>query len=109
MKRLILASLLLTTPAFAQQPPAPEMVLLPRSVAETAAQWIASPNAGNAVQLYAALTACISDNPHGGVTTHMGQDQCGAVTAALAARDKEIADLKAAAKPADPSPAPAPN
>jgi len=103
------AALLVAAPAFAQPQAKPEMVLLPRQVAEAAAQWIAQPNAGNAVQLYAALTACIADNPHGGVTTHMGADQCAAVTEALAAQAKELADAKAP-KPTVPTPpvAPAP-
>ena len=101
MKKLALALSLLPTIAFAQPaPPAPDIVLLPRAVAETAAQWIAQPNAGNAVQLYAALIACINDNPVGGVVRHIGQDQCPVVTEALAAQDK----LKAADKP---TPAPA--
>lgn len=94
MKRFaILVSLLSATPALAQQPPATEMVLLPRAVAEAAAQWIAAPNAGNAVQLYASLTACIADNPQGGVVRHGGQDQCSTVTEALAAQAKQVADL----------------
>jgi len=113
MRALVLAAALMAAAPFAAQaqpqPPKPEMVLLPRQVAEAAAQWIAQPNAGNAVQLYAALTACIADNPHGGVTTHMGADQCAAVTEALAAQAKELADAKAP-KPTVPTPpvAPAP-
>lgn len=96
MKRLIAAAILLTVPAFGQQaPPDTEMVLVPRAVAEQAAQWIAQPNAGNAVMLYASLEACIKDNPHDGKVERIGQDLCPAVTAAIAARAKEIAALKA--------------
>ena len=91
MKRL-LPLLFLATPAMAQQPP--EMVLIPRPVAEQALQWIATPNAANAVMLYAAFSACMRNNPHQGVTTRAGGDDCPTVTDAIAARDKEIADLK---------------
>src|SRR6185312_11029033 len=98
MRRLILAAFLVAPFAAQaqQQPQKPEMVLLPRQVAEAAAQWIAQPNAGNAVQLYAAMTACIADNPSSGVVRHVGPDQCPAVTEALAAREKELADAKKA-------------
>lgn len=80
------------TPALAQQ--AAEMVLLPRPIAEKALEWIAAPNANNAVMLYASFAACLNDNPHNGVTARSGQDQCPAVSDAVAAREKEIADLK---------------
>lgn len=105
MRHLTLAAALLAVaPAFAQPPPAaPEMVLLPRILAETAAQWIGAPDATTAVRVFAALQACLADNPQGGRLVRQGQDQCPAVTAALAARDKELADAKAAAaKPAAP-------
>lgn len=112
MKRLLFAFLLLPVAAAAQiaQPTAkPDMVLLPREVATAAANWIAQPDAATAVKLYAALSACINDNPSGGAVTRMGQDQCAVVTDALAARDKEMADLRAklaeATKPAAQPPA----
>lgn len=92
MKRLILASLLFATPALAQQA-AQEMVLIPRTVAEAALEQIHHPNLMNNIDVYAAMAACISDNPHDGRTTRMGQDQCSVVTDAIAARDKQIADL----------------
>lgn len=76
------------------------MVLLPRAVADTAAQWIAQPNAGNAVQLYAALMASIGDNPVDGVVRRNGPDQCRIVTEALAAPPKAADKGKADAKPA---------
>lgn len=82
--------------------PAPEMVLLPRALAEAATQWIAQPNASNAVQLYAALTACISDNPQNGVVMRSGVDQCQIVTQALAARSGMQPPAKVAAKPSLP-------
>jgi hypothetical protein len=82
------------------------MVLLPRSLAEAAVQWIAAPNAGNAVQLYDSLAACLADNPHDGVTWRMGQDQCSGVTEALAAQAKALADAKVA--PTEPAPTAAP-
>jgi hypothetical protein len=107
MKRLAFAAcvMLLATPALADpsppppqpgQPPQPpvEMVMLPRPVAEQALQWLAAPNPNNAVMLYATFSACLNDNPKGGVAMRMGQDQCPTVSDALAARDKEIADLK---------------
>jgi hypothetical protein len=72
-------------------PDKPDMVLLPRELAEGAAQWIAAPNATNAVQLYAALTACIADNPSNGMKVQMGPDHCPTVTKALADRDAEKA------------------
>ena len=99
MRALILAfALLLPIAAHAQQPTI-EMVLVPRGIAETALSWIMAPNANNAVQLYAALQACIADNPHGGVTRRSGPDQCPAVTEALAAQEKALADATRAASP----------
>lgn len=71
------------------------MVLIPRSVAETALNWISQPDAAVAVKLYAAFSACIADNPTGGVMTRSGPDQCGIVTEAIDARDKELATLHA--------------
>lgn len=112
MKHVVIAALLLlpvaaaTQPALAQKP---DMVLLPREVAAAAANWIAQPDAATAVKLYAALSACINDNPSGGAVTRMGQDQCAVVTDAIATRDKELADLRAklaeATKPAAQPPA----
>lgn len=110
MRRLILVLSLVPTLAFAQPPtppvpqapqaPQPDMVLLPRQLVETAAQWIAVPSATDAVQLFLMLQACVADNPAGGVIRHNGPDQCPAVTQALAAQSRELADAnKAAAKP----------
>lgn len=101
MKQALLVSLLLLPVAavaqVAQPGPSakPEMVLIPRSVAETAANWIAQPDAAVAVKLYAAFSACIADNPAGGVMTRSGQDQCSIVSEAIDARDKELAALHA--------------
>jgi len=104
MRSLILALSLVPTLAVAQAPamqsPQPDMVLLPRWLAETAAQWIAAPNATDAVQLFIALQACLADNPIAGVTHREGPDQCPAVTRALAAQAQGLADAKKpAAKP----------
>lgn len=98
---LIVWCLMLPSLAWAQDP---EMVLLPRNLAQAAVQWMAQPDPTIAVNLHALLFACIQDNPTGGSTVHTGQDQCPAVTSALAARDKEISDLKKqieVAKPAE--------
>ena len=95
MRFHLLVFVMLPCVALAQQPGTPpEMVLLPRPLAEQALAWIATPNPTNAVMLYASFAACLNDNPHNGVATRSGQDQCQMVTDALAARDKEIADLK---------------
>lgn len=98
MRSLILASLLATLalPAVAQQPvPQPEMVLLPRAAVEAAirdAQAIATLHpdlATPAVQeAFGALAACLADNPVNGRLVRQGADQCPAVTAALAEREK---------------------
>ena len=76
-----------SAPAWAADPVPPEMVLLPRNLAEAAAQWIATPDAATAVRIYATLQACLADNPVNGRVQRMGQDQCPAVTAALAERE----------------------
>ncbi len=108
MKRLLTAALLLAPIAASAQPAPqpPEMVLLPRMTAEAARDWIATPNAGNAVQLYALLSACLDDNPNQGRLVRMGADRCQPVTDAIAARDKEIADLKKQIEDAKKPPAP---
>lgn len=110
MKRVILACLLLASPAMAQQPP--EMVLLPRQLAESAVAWIATPNATDAVQLFVALNSCLANNPTGGVMRRAGPDRCPVVTEALAAKDEQITaltkerdDLKAKEKPEPSAPA----
>lgn len=111
MKQVLLAAALLApTIAMAQPAPQkPEMVLFPREVAEVATNWIASPNAGTAVQLFLMLRACLADNPDQGRVVRMGQDQCPAVTAALAERDAEVASLKKQIEDAKkPSPSPEP-
>lgn len=95
MKRLLLAFLFLPTVAYAQQPQKPPMVLMPLAVVQAAAAWVRSPDATNAVNLFAALQACAQDNPINGVVSRVGPDQCPEVTQAIAERDKEIADLKA--------------
>ncbi len=99
MRYIILATLLIAPlAAQAQQPPQPpDMVLLPRQIAESAMQWISTPDPTTAVRLYATLQACLADNPQNGRVTRQGPDLCQAVTAALAARDKELADAKATA------------
>jgi hypothetical protein len=104
MRRLILVLSLVPTLAFAQasapQPPQPDLILLPRQLAESAMQWIAAPNATDAVQLFALLQACLADNPVGGLVRRSGPDQCPQVTQALAAQSRGLADAKkAAAKP----------
>lgn len=107
MKQALFAALLLLPIAgSAQQPPAkPDVILLPREVAVAAMNWIAQPDASNAVKLYAALSACISDNPVNGMLSRTGADQCPEITAAIEARGKELADLRAKAteKPAAPA------
>ena len=96
MKQAISAALLLLPlTALAQQPPPrSDVILLPRDVALAAMNWIAQPEAANAVKLYAALSACINDNPVNGMLTQTGADQCPEVTAAIAARAKELTDLR---------------
>ena len=77
------------------QPQAPvEMVLLPRQLAEMAAQWVATPNAGNAVQLYSALIACIGANPSKGVAVNSAKNQCEAVSSEITNREKAMSDLE---------------
>jgi hypothetical protein len=96
-------SLLLMPLAMAQPAPTePEMVLIPRSVAETALNWIATPDPLTAVRLFGSLSACINDNPKDGVVMRNGRDGCPAVTDALAKQAKELADAKTANPPASP-------
>ena len=105
MKRLILAAAVLSAaPALAQQPPKPDMALLPRAAVEAAirdAQAIATLHpdlATPAVQeAFGALAACLADNPQNGRLTRQGADQCPAVTAALAAQAKRDAPAEPAA------------
>ena len=58
-------------------------------------------------QAFAMLGACVADNPVNGMLRRQGADQCPAVTEALAAQAKELADAKKAAaqppKPTDPA------
>ena len=89
----IVGAMLSSSVACAQQSKV-DLVLIPRDVASTALSWIAQPDPSNAVRLYVALNACISNNPLDGVVTRSGPDQCPGVTAAIEQRDKEIADLK---------------
>ncbi len=115
MRNLTLATILATMalPALAQQPPPkPEMALLPRGAVEAAirdVQAIATLHPDLATpaveQAFGALAACLADNPVNGRLTRQGQDQCPAVTEALAERDKALADAQKAVKPA---PAPKP-
>jgi len=102
------ALLLLPLTAAAQQPPRSDVILLPREVALAAMNWIAQPEAANAVKLYAALSACINDNPVNGMLTQTGADQCPEVTAAIAARAKELTDLRSKVVTPKPSDAPVP-
>ena len=105
------AAMTVAVPAFAQTPPPPppEMVLLPRATVEAmlydvqAIARLRPELATPAVeQTFGTLSACLADNPVAGRLTRQGQDQCQAVTDALAAQDKALADAKAAAKPAAP-------
>lgn len=81
--------------AVAEQPlPKPDVVIIPRVAVQAAMNWIATPDPTNAVRLYSALQACLQDNPIDGRVSRMGPDQCPEVTEAIAARDKEIADLR---------------
>lgn len=72
----------------------PDVVLLPREVAQAALDWIATPNPMMAVRLYSTLQACLQDNPHNGATMRMGGDQCPVVSEAIAARAKEVENLQ---------------
>ncbi len=107
MRSLILSTLLLAPlAAQAQQPPKPDMALLPRAAVEAAirdAQAIATLHpdlATPAVQeAFGALAACLADNPVNGRMERRGADQCPAVTEALAAQDKALADARKAAQP----------
>lgn len=91
----IVAMAVVAVPAAAQQSlPKPDVVLLPRDVAQSAMAWIATPDPTVAVRLFSALQACVGNNPQDGRVVRQGQDQCPVVTEALAARDKEIEDLK---------------
>lgn len=92
---LAAASFMIPVCAAAQKP---DTVMLPRDVAQSAMAWIATPDPTVAVRLFSALQACIQNNPTDGKMVRQGTDQCPAVTDALAARDKEISDLKEAAK-----------
>ncbi len=92
MKRLAFLLLLLPGTALAQDKP--EVVLIPRDVAVAAMNWLAEPNAMVAVKLYAALQACLRNNPFQGSFTRNGDDQCPVVTQMIEARDKELADLR---------------
>ena len=106
MRRLIAAALLLAPFAAYAQPAPIDMVLMPRALVEDAANWVKAPDPRSAVLIWMSLVACINDNPHNGPNVRVGADQCPAVTQAIAARDKELADLKAAAKPATSAPTP---
>jgi hypothetical protein len=102
MKRMPLAVACLLAaglvPAAGQPAPTQEMVLLPRSLVDEALRWIADPNAGNAVHLFASLDACLSDNPNNGRLARIGPDRCAVVTEALAAQAKALTDAATAAK-----------
>ena len=109
MRSLILPALLLAPlAAQAQQPPKPDMALLPRAAVEAAIRDVQAivtlhPDlATPAVQeAFGALATCLAANPVNGRLTRQGQDQCPAVTEALAAQDKALADArKPAEKPA---------
>ena len=108
MRSLILSALLLAPlAAQAQQPQKPEMALLPRAAVESAIRDVQAivtlhPDlATPAVQeAFGALAACLADNPQNGRLERRGQDQCPAVTEALAAQDKALADARKAAAPA---------
>ena len=108
MRRTLPALLLAATPALAQQTPAkPDMALLPRAAVEAAirdAQAIATLHPDVAtpavVEAFTALAECLADNPVQGRLTRRGPDRCPAVTEALDAQAKALADArKGAAKP----------
>ncbi len=108
MRPLILSALLLA-PLAAQAQQKPDMALLPRAAVEAAirdAQAIATLHpdlATPAVQeAFGALAACLADNPVQGRLTRQGQDQCPAVTEALAAQEKALADARKAVTKTDP-------
>lgn len=90
----ILAALLIATPALAQTAP-PEMVTIPRDVAQAAANQIHHPDPMNNVDVLVVLQSCMADNPVGGRLVRMGPDQCSSVTDALGARDKALSDAQA--------------
>ena len=95
MKHWAFAAALSLTPIIVSaQEQKPDVVLIPRDVAQMALNWIAAPDPTVAVRLYSALQACIQDNPHNGAVSRMGSDQCPVVTQAIEARTKEIADLQ---------------
>ena len=109
MRPLIIAALLLAPFAAQAQQPAPksDMALLPRAAVEATiriAQAIATLHPDLATptvqEAFGALAACLADNPVNGRLTRQGQDQCPAVTEALAAQDKAMADARKAAAPA---------
>jgi hypothetical protein len=92
MKRLIFLLAVAPASAAAQSAP-PEMVLMPRVLVQAALNWIAQPDPVVAVKLFAQLNACLQDNVQDAPRTL--PDQCAPVTEALAAREKELADLRA--------------
>ena len=93
-------------PATTPQPP--EMVLMPRAQIEAMLNWMAQPDPTTAIRLASVVTACLANNPQGGVVRRSGPDQCPVVTEALAARDKQIADLTKAHDDAAAKTAPTP-
>ena len=104
---LPLAALLFPIAALAQTaappPPKPDLVLIPRQVVMGMAQSIQGvsivrPEIATPTVLapFRAAMACVADNPEDGRIMRQGQDECPEVTAALAERDKQIADAKAA-------------
>jgi hypothetical protein len=90
----ILAALFLATPALAQTAP-PEMVTIPRVIAEAAVEQIHHPDPRNNIDVLVTLQACLADNPQNGRLVRMGPDQCSSVTDALTARDKALSDAQA--------------
>lgn len=92
----ILAAMLIATPALAQTAPQiPEMVLMPRWLADNAANQIHHPDPRTNIDTLVLIQACEADNPQDGKITRMGEDQCPWVTNALAARDKALSDAQA--------------
>ena len=77
-------------PATTPQPP--EMVLMPRAQIEAMLNWMAQPDPTTAIRLASVVTACLANNPQGGVVRRSGPDQCPVVTEALAAA-KQVADI----------------
>jgi hypothetical protein len=98
---------LVASPAVAQEQP--DTIISPRALAAPMEQAILHPHSadvGDVVAMLQKFEACVTDNPGGGITRRVGQDQCPEVTAALDAQQKIVAErhrLKADAAKAAPA------